>query len=70
MYSTVETTRSELFAALGVESADEIAGRMVPTYGDYFGLVTLPDGRFRSMWPEMRDGHAVLTERAAGPSPS
>ena len=33
---------------------------MVPTYGDYFGLVTTPDGRFRAMWPEVRDGHAVL----------
>jgi len=44
----------------GTSPADEIAGRMVPTYGDYFGLVTLPDGRFRAMWPQMRDGHAVL----------
>jgi BNR repeat-like domain len=44
----------------GTSPADEIAGRMAPTYGDYFGLVTTPDGRFRAVWPEMRDGHSVL----------
>jgi len=39
---------------------DVIATRMFPTYGDYFGLVTMPDGRFRAMWPEMRDGRSTL----------
>jgi len=47
-------------SACGTSPADEIAGRMMPTYGDYFGLVTTPDGRFRAVWPEMRDGHSVL----------
>jgi hypothetical protein len=26
--------------------------------------VTTPDGRFRAMWPEMRDGHSVLLTTA------
>jgi hypothetical protein len=47
-------------SSCGTSPADDFAGRMTPTYGDYFGLVALPDGRFRAMWPEMRDGHAVL----------
>jgi hypothetical protein len=40
--------------------ADVIATRMFPSYGDYYGLVAMPDGRFRAMWPEMRDGASVL----------
>jgi hypothetical protein len=47
-------------SACGTSPVDVIAGRMMPTYGDYFGLVTTPDGRFRAVWPEMRDGHSVL----------
>jgi len=47
-------------SSCGTSSADEIAGRLTPTYGDYFGLVALADGRFRAVWPEMRDGHSVL----------
>lgn len=44
----------------GTSPADAIAGRLVPTYGDYFGIVSTPDGRFRLMWPEMRAGASVL----------
>ncbi|PYR17172.1 MAG: hypothetical protein DMF94_24875 [Acidobacteria bacterium] len=47
-------------SSCGTSPVDAIAERMFPTYGDYFGLVTSPDGRFRAMWPEMRDGHSVL----------
>src|SRR5205085_12669094 len=47
-------------SACGTTAADEIAGRMIPTNGDYLGLVTTPDGKFRALWPEMRDGHSVL----------
>jgi hypothetical protein len=47
-------------SACGTSPVDVIAGRMMPTYGDYFGLVTTPDGRFRAVWPEMRDDHSVL----------
>ena len=44
----------------GNSPPDEIAARMFPTYGDYFGIVSTPDARFRVMWPEMRDGRSVL----------
>jgi len=47
-------------SSCGNSPVDAIAGRMIPTYGDYFGLVTTPDGRFRAMWPEMREGASVL----------
>jgi hypothetical protein len=47
-------------SSCGDSSIDAIATRMFPTYGDYFGIVTLPDGRFRLMWPEMREGHSVI----------
>ncbi len=47
-------------SSCGTSAADAIAGRLTPTYGDYFGLVTLPDGRFRAMWPDMRDEHSAL----------
>ena len=40
--------------------AEEIARRRLSTYGDYFGLVAAPDGRFHMMWPEMSDGRSVL----------
>jgi hypothetical protein len=47
-------------SSCGDTANDALAMRQFPTYGDYFGLVPLPDGRFRAMWPEMRDGRAVL----------
>jgi hypothetical protein len=47
-------------SSCGDAAVDAIATRMFPTYGDYFGLATLPDGGFRVVWPEMRDGHSVL----------
>ena len=47
-------------SSCGTAPADEIAGRMIPTYGDYFGLTSTPDGHFIAMWPEMRNGHSVL----------
>jgi len=31
-------------------------GANSPAGGDYFGLVALPDGRFRLVWPDARDG--------------
>jgi hypothetical protein len=51
-------------SSCGTSPADAIAERMFPTYGDYFGLVTSPDGRFRVMWPEMRGGASVLLTTA------
>ena len=47
-------------SSCGNSSVDEMAGRMFPTYGDYFGVVAMTDGTFRLMWPEMRDGRSVL----------
>lgn len=47
-------------SSCGDSPVDEVALRMVPTYGDYFGLAATPEGHFRLMWPEMRDGHSVL----------
>ena len=29
-------------------------------FGDYFGMVTTPDGRFRIVWPEVRGGVSQL----------
>lgn len=46
--------------ACGNSSNDQLAQRRFPTYGDYYGLVTTPDGRFRVMWPEMRNFESVL----------
>jgi len=51
-------------SSCGTTPVDVIAERMYPTYGDYFGLVTTPDGRFRAMWPEMRGGASVLLTAA------
>lgn len=39
---------------------DRHVQRRFPTYGDYFGIVAVPDGTFRLMWPEMRDGASTL----------
>jgi hypothetical protein len=47
-------------SSCGTSPMDESAARMFPTYGDYFGLVSMPDGTFRLMWPEMRGGRSVL----------
>ena len=41
-------------------TAEETAQRRHPTYGDYFGMTSLPDGTFRVIWPQMRDGRSVL----------
>jgi hypothetical protein len=41
-------------------TSEEIAQRRHPTNGDYFGMTSLPDGSFRVMWPQMRDGHSLL----------
>jgi BNR repeat-like domain/BNR/Asp-box repeat len=64
-------------SSCGASSTDAAATRLFPTYGDYFGIVTTPDGSFRVMWPEMRSGHSVLLTstivvdgRAAGPLPN
>ena len=29
-------------------------------FGDYFGMITTPDGRFRLLWPEVRGGMSQL----------
>jgi hypothetical protein len=47
-------------SSCGTTPVDQLADRRVPIYGDYFGLIAGPDGLFRAMWPEMRDGHSVL----------
>jgi len=47
-------------SSCGKTTADEIAARMFPTYGDYFGVVGTNNAKFRLMWVEMRDGHSVL----------
>jgi hypothetical protein len=47
-------------SSCGDSPTDVIATRMFPTYGDYFGIVTAPDGSFRVMWPEMREGRSVI----------
>jgi len=41
-------------------TAEEVAQRRHPTYGDYFGMTSLPDGTFRVTWPQMREGRSVL----------
>jgi hypothetical protein len=58
-------------SACGNAPNDQMAARRFPTYGDYFGLVSTPDGQFRLMWPEMRGGSSVLlttTVALEGPS--
>jgi hypothetical protein len=45
---------------------DQMARRRFGTYGDYFGLVPTPDGRFRLMWPEMRREGSVLLTTTVG----
>jgi len=40
-----------------------VATRMEPTYGDYFGIVTLSDGGFRVLWPKVRDAKQFATVR-------
>ena len=47
-------------SSCGDSPADAIALRRWPTNGDYFGLATMADGRFRILWPEMRGGASVL----------
>ena len=57
-----QTFRSQRISTspCGNSPNDQLAQRRFPTYGDYYGLVTTPDGRFRVMWPEMRSGESVL----------
>ncbi|HJU75444.1 MAG TPA: sialidase family protein [Gemmatimonadaceae bacterium] len=55
--------------ACGQSQADSVAARRFPTYGDYFGIVAMPDDSFRLVWAEMREGRSVLlttTARVAG----
>jgi hypothetical protein len=47
-------------SACGESPVDVVAGRMYPTYGDYYGIVPAPDGGFRIVWPELRGGASVL----------
>jgi hypothetical protein len=47
-------------SSCGNSPVDVMAGRVTPTYGDYFGLITTPAGRFRALWPEVRGGASVL----------
>jgi BNR repeat protein len=57
---TVSAPQSLSESSCGATPEDALAMRQFPTYGDYFGLVSTPDGRFRALWPEMRDGRSVL----------
>jgi hypothetical protein len=58
--ATFTTPERVSASSCGDSPLDAIATRLFPTYGDYFGLATTPDGRFRVMWPEMRGGASVL----------
>ena len=58
--ATFSPSQRVAMSSCSASPVDLIATRMFPTYGDYYGLVTTPDGRFRAMWPEMRDGASVL----------
>lgn len=44
----------------GSSPNDQMVQRRFATYGDYYGLTATPDGRFRVLWPEMRNGASVL----------
>jgi hypothetical protein len=56
--------REELSASRCTRSAaDSIAAQAFPTYGDYFGMVTLPDDSFRVLWPDMQDGARFFSPR-------
>jgi len=53
-------------SSCGGSTIDAVAIRMEPTYGDYFGMVTLPDSSFRIVWPEMRQGASALVTAVIG----
>jgi hypothetical protein len=40
--------------------AQRVSSAPCAAFGDYFGMVTVPDGRFRLMWPEVRAGVSQL----------
>jgi hypothetical protein len=40
--------------------AQRVSSAPCATFGDYFGMVTTPDGRFRLLWPEVRGGVSQL----------
>lgn len=58
--ATFTAVQRVALSSCGDSPVDVIATRMFPTYGDYFGLVTTPDGQFRAMWPEIREGASVI----------
>lgn len=58
--STFTQPSSFSASACGTTPQDGIAARRFPTYGDYFGVVGMPEGGFRAVWPEMRGGQSVL----------
>jgi hypothetical protein len=76
---TLSTSRDggQTFAAPRVISSarcgdtpnDQRANRRFPTYGDYFGIASAPDGRFHLIWPEMRDGASALLTAVVSPEP-
>ena len=53
-------------ASCGTSAEDEVAWRRFPTYGDYFGFAAQGDGRFRLVWPEMRNGTSTLLTASVG----
>lgn len=53
-------------SSCGISSNDERARRRFGTYGDYFGPVPTPDGRFHLMWAEMRRGASALLTTSVG----
>lgn len=40
--------------------AQRVSSAPCATFGDYFGMLTTPDGRFRLLWPEVRGGVSQL----------
>jgi len=60
--STFSVPQRVSTSTCGTSLNDERARRRFGTYGDYFGLVSTPDGRFRLMWAEMRGGASVLLD--------